>query len=135
MYCRNCGAELPDDAKFCTNCGCSQSVAPEIRHIQQYGTPYGQEKPSTYLGLAIAVTILCCIPFGVLAIVYASKVDDCWYSGRTEEALEYSRKARNWSVIGAVLSIVFWIVYVILVIAGVAWATWWDNSALYTTML
>ena len=25
MYCKNCGAQLPDGTRFCTNCGYSQS--------------------------------------------------------------------------------------------------------------
>ncbi len=28
MYCSNCGAQIPDDANFCSNCGRSQSPRP-----------------------------------------------------------------------------------------------------------
>ena len=30
MYCKNCGKELPDDAKFCMECGYSSRKQPKI---------------------------------------------------------------------------------------------------------
>ena len=111
MYCKNCGAQLPDGTRFCTNCGHSQSEDGPGRAYPR------AERPSTYLVLSILVTIFCCLPFGIVGIVYASKVDSCWYAGR----------------IGILLSVLLWIVYVILILVGVSWATWWDDSIYYTT--
>ena len=108
MYCKNCGAQLPDGTRFCTNCGYSQSEDGPGRAYPR------AEKPSTYLVLSILVTI-------------------CWYAGRADEACAYSRKARNWSLAGILLSVLLWIVYVILILVGVSWATWWDESFYYTT--
>ena len=85
------------------------------------------------LGRKDLVTIFCCLPFGIVGIVYASKVDSCWYAGRIDEAYSYSKKARNWSLAGILLSVLLWIVYVILILVGVSWATWWDDSIYYTT--
>lgn len=127
MYCKNCGAQLPDGTRFCTNCGHSQSEDGPGRAYPR------AEKPSTYLVLSILVTIFCCLPFGIVGIVYASKVDSCWYAGRIDEACSYSKKARNWSLAGILLSVLLWIVYVILILVGVSWATWWDDSIYYTT--
>ena len=28
-YCTNCGAQLPDEAKFCESCGTRQQAAPQ----------------------------------------------------------------------------------------------------------
>ena len=28
MFCKDCGAQLADDARFCTNCGSTQAVTP-----------------------------------------------------------------------------------------------------------
>ena len=127
MYCKNCRAQLPDGTKFCPNCGQSLSEGgPGMSYPRM-------EKPSTYLVLSILVTIFCCLPFGIVGIVYASKVDSCWYAGHVEEACAYSRKARNWSLAGILLNVVLWIVYVILILIGVSWATWWDDSIYYTT--
>ena len=69
----------------------------------------------------------CCLPFGIAGIVYASKVDSSWNAGRVDEAWENSRKARNWSLWGLGLSVALWIIYVILIAAGVA-VGWWDTG-------
>lgn len=39
-YCPNCGAQLPDNANFCSSCGTRFNNAPQ----QQYQQPY-QEQP------------------------------------------------------------------------------------------
>lgn len=39
-YCPNCGAQLPDDAKFCASCG-TPLAAPQ-QPQQQYQQPYQQ---------------------------------------------------------------------------------------------
>lgn len=133
MFCRNCGTELPDDAKFCTNCGCSMTEVPASGYVS-HETRYDDEKPSTYMALAIIVTILCCVPFGILGIIYASKVDSCWNAGLVREARENSRRARNWSLIGIGLCVLFWIAYIMLIVAGVTWATWWDKDIYYSML-
>lgn len=130
MFCKNCGTELSDGARFCPNCGCDQSSGSAFRPYggQARRDMYGHSKPSTYLVLSILVTIFCCVPFGIIGIVYASKVDSCWNAGNAEEAMMYSRKARNWSFWGIALCVLFWIAYVALIVAGVSWATWWDSG-------
>lgn len=71
------------------------------------------EKPNNYLALAIISTILCCWPFGIPAIINASKVDGLWLSGHQDEAYEAAAKAKKWSIISMVCALVFWIIYVI----------------------
>ena len=44
------------------------------------------EKPDNFLPWAIVSTVLCCLPFGIVAIVYASKVDTLWYAQKQAEA-------------------------------------------------
>lgn len=61
------------------------------------GTP-----PPTYLVWAILSTICCCIPFGIVAIVYSTRIDGLWQSGRYAEAWKSSRYARNWTIAAAV---------------------------------
>ncbi len=131
MYCRNCGKELPDDARFCTGCGCSLDAVPDRPWSARYDSGRGAGRPPSYLALAIVVTILCCVPFGIVGIVYSSKVESCLGTGDLDGAWEYSRKARNWSVAGLVLSVLFWIVYVVLIIIGFACTPWWGGEAFY----
>jgi len=52
MYCKRCGTQLPDEAKFCWNCGCATGEIPaprdelwetcEIVYKRKEGTTMGQ---------------------------------------------------------------------------------------------
>jgi hypothetical protein len=46
---------------------------------------------------AILVTLFCCLPFGIVAIVYAAQVDGKAAAGDYGAAQEASNKARTWS--------------------------------------
>ncbi len=68
-----------------------------------------------HLLTAILVTLFCCLPFGILAIVEASKVHTLLLAGNRGAALEASRRADlwvGWSIGGA---IAFWGLYGIFV--------------------
>jgi len=79
-----------------------------------------QIKPGNNLVWAILTTILCCLPFGIVAIVYASKVDGLWAAGDYAGAYDAAGKAKNWSIIAAACGALGIIVYVILVCTGFA---------------
>lgn len=80
-----------------------------------YNTP--MQKPDNYLVWAILCTVLCCIPLGIVAIVYAARVDSLWSEGRYEEAVNSSNKAKKFTIIGAIISVVLGILYFIFAIA------------------
>ena len=89
---------------------------------QVQGNPYGPQmpqKPDNYLVWAILSTLLCCLPFGIVAIVKSSKVDTLWYAGNHTEAIQASNDAKKWSIISAVVGLVGGLLYVILVAIGV----------------
>jgi hypothetical protein len=70
--------------------------------------PYGQiARIPSYLGWAIAVLILCFWPTGIVAVVYASQVDNKLVTGDIPGAQYSSRRAKLWC----------WITFGI----GVAW--------------
>lgn len=78
-------------------------------------------KPNTHLAWAVITTLFCCLPLGIVGILYASGVDDAWYRGDKELAYEKSRKAERWSNWAAIIGSAGIIIYVILVcIYGVA---------------
>ncbi len=78
-------------------------------------------KPDNYLVWAILTTVLCCLPFGVVAIVKASKVDSLWAQELHEEAIQASNDAKKWSIIGAVCGFIGCIIYfVCMFIVGFA---------------
>lgn len=82
--------------------------------MQQPLTP----KPDNYLVWAILVTICCCLPFGIVAIVYAAKVNGLWEGGMYVAAQRASDDAKKWVLIGAisgfVLNAIYWLWYVLV---------------------
>jgi hypothetical protein len=79
---------------------------------QQQGTP-NLAKPDSNLVWGILTTLLCCLPFGVVSIIKASKVDSLWYAGRYQEAYDAAKSAKNWalaSIAGAVWLFIFYFV-------------------------
>jgi len=77
------------------------------------------QKPDNNLVWAILVTVLCCLPLGVVAIIKASTVDSLWSEGKYDEAYQASADARKWSWIGAGVGIAFMIVYLLVVVGMV----------------
>ena len=86
---------------------------------QQPGWP-AQREPDNYLVWAILCTVLCCIPFGIVSIVYATRVSGLWAEGRYAEAQTASDNAKKWAIIGAVVGAVAAVIFVLLyVVIGV----------------
>ena len=63
-------------------------------------------KPSSYLGWAVASCILCCLPLGIVAIVFAAQVNDKWLRGDYDGARRASENAQVWTIAAIVLGIV-----------------------------
>lgn len=82
----------------------------------QPGWP-GQQEPDNYLVWAILCTVLCCLPFGIVSIVYSTKVSGLWSQGRYAEAQAAADNAKKWAIIGAVAGGVFAVIMVILYVA------------------
>ena len=74
--------------------------------------------PDNYLALAIISTIFCCLPFGVVSIVYAAQVESLYLQGRYEEAVDKSNKAFKWAIASAatIAAIVMLYVLILLII-------------------
>ena len=65
-----------------------------------------QECPKTYLVWAILTTCLCCLPFGICAIVKAAQVEKFYYTGDYQRAVKASDDAKKYSIIAAVVGVV-----------------------------
>lgn len=84
-------------------------------HSMGSGTPnQSMPCPPSNLVWAIVSTILCCLPTGIVAIVYACKVDNLYLMGDYQGAVEASNKARNWAIGGLIASVVFYFVYILV---------------------
>lgn len=78
-------------------------------------------KPSNYLVMAILVTLLCCLPAGVVAIIYAAQVDGKWNAGDYAGAEASSKNAKLWSLVSLGVGLVGILAYVgFMLVAGVA---------------
>ncbi|NOG54696.1 MAG: CD225/dispanin family protein [Planctomycetes bacterium] len=120
----------PDEARFCSGCGGSLSAGtpePEVNADPNYA-PAGYERyeyvdprgpAPNRLVPAILVTLFCCMPFGVVSIVYAAmsmsknSVQD--YEGAHVDA----GRAVMWAWIAFAVGIVPTILWVVAMGAGV----------------
>lgn len=64
------------------------------------------EKPSSYLGWAVASTLLCCLPLGVVAIIYSASVNSKYDRGDYKGAEKASEKAQWWIMLAITLGLV-----------------------------
>ncbi|WP_088341852.1 CD225/dispanin family protein [Robiginitalea sediminis] len=76
-------------------------------------------KPNNYLVLAILCTVCCCLPAGVVSIVYAAKVNETYARGEYDLAEKYSSNARTWGIVGLVVGGIGVILYIALIGFGV----------------
>jgi hypothetical protein len=67
------------------------------------------QKIPNYLWQSIAVTVLCCLPFGIVAIIYATKVDGLVAKGDITGAMAASKSARLWINVSVGIFILFFI--------------------------
>lgn len=81
------------------------------------GTP-----PKNYLVESILVTILCCLPLGIVGIINATKVEGLYRSGDIEGANKAAADAKKWTTYGAIAGVVVLVIYGILTAIGVAFA-------------
>lgn len=111
MFCKNCGKSIVDGTMQCPFCGqnCSEVVQPAM-------------SIKTHLTEAILVTLFCCLPFGIIAIVNASKVSGLAAAGKINEAMEASNNAKKWALIGLILGFVINVLVFLVNVAGAIFA-------------
>jgi Interferon-induced transmembrane protein/zinc-ribbon domain len=114
MFCPQCGAANPDNASQCSQCGTAMqplATAPPAAYVQP---PAQGPAVESYLVPSILVTVLCCLPFGIPAIVYAAQVQEKLQRGDVAGAQQSSKNAKMWCIIAVVAPIVGGVLYVIL---------------------
>lgn len=72
---------------------------------------YDQPCPPTYLAWSIVSTLLCCLPLGIVAIIFSSKVESQWRSGDFAGAQRSSQQAKTWAIVSAAVSLVVYMLY------------------------
>lgn len=71
--------------------------------------------PKTWLTESILVTLFCCLPFGIVGIINATKVSSLFAQGAYDAALQSSKDAGKWTKIGFWCGLVVYILYIIYI--------------------
>lgn len=87
MYCTNCGEERAADALACAHCGTPAPYFPPVAAIPNYVVQ------------AALVTLFCCMPFGIVALVYSAQVNSKLAKGDDVGAKLSSDRARKWVIV------------------------------------
>lgn len=96
MFCTNCGNALSPGTQVCPNCG-AYVVTPAA--VQMPGI-------NNYLIPSILVTLCCCLPVGIVAIVYSAQVSSKLAAGDPVGAQAAANNAKLWCWIGAALGLI-----------------------------
>jgi hypothetical protein len=73
-----------------------------------------------YLPWAIAATLLCCMPGGIVSIIYASKANTAKARGDYAEASTAAGQAKTWLIISIVLGLAVSLVAILVNVANLA---------------
>jgi hypothetical protein len=93
MYCTHCGTAYADVATTCPRCG---------QPIRQFPAP---PKIENHLVGAILTTLCCCMPFGIVALVFAAQVNSKLAAGDVAGAQAASNSARTWVIVAVIVGL------------------------------
>ena len=114
MFCRHCGQENRENSWKCIQCG--MTLEQGLPRVPTYLIP-------NYLVPAILATLFCCMPLGVVAIVFDAQVNGFAASGNIAAAQDASAKALKWCWLSFWLGLVPVVIWLFVVlIAAVAGA-------------
>jgi len=123
MYCATCGHPNDDNAYRCTSCG-------EV--LKRAGAPPAYEPSSapasgglgpvqqTWLVPSILATIFCCLPAGVVGIVFGAMANSANGVGDYAKAHANARTAKIWFWVSFGIGVAFALLYGGMMIIGVA---------------
>jgi uncharacterized membrane protein YvbJ len=124
VYCSNCGAQNDDNATYCTNCGnelrqietprVNMTSPPQAQTQASYPPSQTQAPVPNSLAPAILTTLFCCLPFGIVFIVYAAQVNGKLAAGDRVGALQSSQNAKTWAWLSFGFGIFLWVVLLFL---------------------
>jgi len=119
MFCPQCGANNADTAAVCLQCGRSFQPA-ALAPLPAPGVFEPPTQPvENYLVFAILTTVLCCLPTGIVGIVYAAQVNGKLQMGDVAGAKSASDNAKMWCWISFGLGLAAVVVSILLTTLGV----------------
>tara|TARA_X000000368_G_scaffold17723_1_gene13963 strand:+ start:2623 stop:3051 length:429 start_codon:yes stop_codon:yes gene_type:complete len=138
MYCRGCGEDINTFSPACTACGinpraghsfCSacgaKTKAEQILCIECGASPNAahfagaSQTVNNQMVKAILVTVLCCLPFGIVAIIKSSEVNGKLAVGDIVGAQMSASSSSNWSNMAIIFGLIFGIFYFFILMADI----------------
>lgn len=80
--------------------------APHVTYVNTAPSTTPVRRPSTYLAWSIVMTLLCCMPAGIVAIIFSCRVSSKWAAGDIEAAQRASERAQLWIVLSFILGLI-----------------------------
>jgi len=65
------------------------------------------------------ISLICCLPLGIVAIIFAARVNGQVQAGDTAGALDSSNKAKKFSYIGIILGLIWIAIWVVMTVLGI----------------
>ena len=99
----------------------AQETYTSAQNNPYYGTGQtysDQTSDQQYLVLSIICTLCCCLPFGIVGIVYAAKINSSMAAGNYEEAKNAAKSAKIWIIASAVVGLIVEVIYIIFAFIG-----------------
>lgn len=101
------------------------AYAPEVKEVAHEATEsayQSMEKPQKYLIPIIITMFCCCMPAGVVALIYSCQIDSKYNMGDYDGAMKASKTAKTWMFVALGGGLLVWLLYiayiVFLVMAG-----------------
>lgn len=111
--------QYPQPGQFAPQPGAASPYGQPVGYYPAQQPYHGQPVPN-YLVQSILVTLFCCLPFGIVSIVYAAQVNTKLAAGDYAGAVDASQKAKTWSMWSFGIGLVFGLAYFALMILGAA---------------
>ncbi len=72
---------------------------------QQWSQP-SQYAPETYLVWSVLNLVFCCLPFGIVALVFSIQCQSAITNGQLAQANDLSEKAKGWNIAATAIGVV-----------------------------
>jgi hypothetical protein len=82
--------------------------------------PIGAQGPAINNNLALAIVatvvsvIFCCIPHGVVSLIFALQVDKKAASGDIQGALDAAKQAKTWAIVSIIVAVIGLVIGLVL---------------------